>query len=265
MANTSYPKGMEKVLAGSINFAAHTIKAALLPSTYTFSTSHEFLSQLGTRVGTDQELAGKSVAGGTFTASDLDFGAVASGSVVRGIVIYKETGNPGTSPVLFFIDTAPGLPFSTSGSSITVPWSSQDGIAKVGSPFYPKGAEKLLSGAVNFAADTIKVALVRASYQTDAAHEFLAAVGTRIGTDQALANKVVAGGAFDADDSDFGAIAAGEKVGGLVIYKDTGSAATSPLLLHITDVVGLPYDTNGGGLAIGWPDGAAKIFSLNPA
>ena len=30
--NTSYPKGMEKLLSGSINVPANTLKAALLPA-----------------------------------------------------------------------------------------------------------------------------------------------------------------------------------------------------------------------------------------
>lgn len=47
--NTSYPKGMEKLLSGSINVPANTLKAALLPAAYTYSTAHEFVSQLGAR------------------------------------------------------------------------------------------------------------------------------------------------------------------------------------------------------------------------
>lgn len=146
MANTSYPKGMEKLLSGSINIPADTIKAALLPDTYTYSTAHEFLSQLGTRVGTDQTLANKVITGGVFDADDLDFGALAPGNNLKAIAVYKDTGNSSTSPVLLYIDTATGLPMATNGGSITIPWDAGvKKIARLNLPFFPKGAEKVWS------------------------------------------------------------------------------------------------------------------------
>lgn len=266
MANTSFPKGMEKLLSGSINIPADTIKAALLPDAYTFSAAHEFLSQLGTRVGTDQTLVNKVITGGVFDADDLDFGALAPGNNLKAIAIYKDTGNASTSPVLLYIDQATGLPMATNGGAVTIPWDSGvKKIARLGLPFYPKGAEKVWSGAVNFMADTLKVALLPSSYTYDAAHEFLADVGTVVGTAQTLAGKSVTGGVFDADDADFGVIATGPTAGSAVIYKDTGSAASSPLLLHITDVVGLPLTANGSGVQVAWSNGAAKIINLVPA
>ena len=266
MANTSFPKGMEKLLSGSINIPTDTIKAALLPDAYTFSAAHEFLSQLGTRVGTDQTLANKVITGGVFDADDLDFGALAPGNNLKAIAVYKDTGNSSTSPVLLYIDTATGLPMATNGGSITIPWDAGvKKIARLNLPFFPKGAEKVWSGAVNFMGDTVKVVLLPSTYVYDAAHEFLADVGATIGTDQTLAGKTVTGGVFDADDANFGVLAPGSNIGSAAIYKDAGSPATSPLLLHITDVVGLPLSTNGSGVMLGWSNGAAKIFNLVPA
>lgn len=109
-ANTSYPRGMEKILSGQIDLSASTIKAALLTDAYTYSTSHEFLSQCGARVGVDQTLNNVSVNGGVFDADDLDFGPIAPGPNLKAVVIYKDTGNPTTSPVLFHYDTVAGLP-----------------------------------------------------------------------------------------------------------------------------------------------------------
>lgn len=131
--------------------------------------------------------------------------------------------------------------------------------------FYPKGAQKLMSAAINLAADTIKVALVPSTYTFSTAHEFLSDLGTSVGTDQTLANKSVAGGVFDADDAEFGAIASGNTIKAAVIYKSTGSAATSPLLCFIDEVVGFPVATNGGEQTVRWSDGSAKIISLLPA
>lgn len=268
MANTSYPLGMQKLLGATIDFLDDTIKAALLPSTYTFSAAHEFVAALGTRIGTDQTLASKSITGGVLDADDLDFGALAPGNTVKAMVVYKDTGNTSTSPVLFYFDTVAGFPFATNGGALTVPWDNGvKKIARVGAPFYPLGAEKLLGADIDFSANTIKVALLPSSYVYDPAHEFLDDIAAIVGTAQTLTGKSVAGGVFDAADPSFGAIAAGSTIGSLLVYKDTGTAGTSPLLLHLTAdyAVGLPLATNGFGVSHQWSNGAAKIISLIPA
>ena len=43
--------------------------------------------------------------------------------------------------------------------------------------FYPKGAEKVLSGAIKFDADTIAVGLVSNAYTFSVNHEFLSKIG----------------------------------------------------------------------------------------
>lgn len=265
MANTSYPKGAEKILSGAVNLATNTIKAALLPSAYTYSTAHEFLSQLGARVGTDQELQNKTIANGVFDADDLDFGTFAPGSTIKAVALYKDTGNPSTSPVLLYFDVVTGLPMQTNGGGVTIPWDNgAKKITRLGAPFYPKGSEKVLGGQVNLMADTINVALLPSSYAPDPSHEFLADLGELIGPVLTLTGKSVTGGVFDADDADFGTLAAGKTVGSAVVFKNGGTPATSPVLMHVTDIVGMPIGTNGAGLLLQWSNGAAKIVSLVP-
>lgn len=129
---------------------------------------------------------------------------------------------------------------------------------------YTKGKEKILSAAVNFATDTIKVALVKNTYaQNLSTDEFLSGIAAHVvGTDQALANKSVTLGAFDGDDATWTAVAAGPTLKCVVIYKDTGVAATSPLIAYIDTITGFPMATNGGDITVQWDDGAYKIFSL---
>jgi hypothetical protein len=127
MSNTLYPKGAQKILSASINFASDTIKVAWVPSGYTYSTAHEFLSDLGSTVGTAQTLANKSVTGGVFDADDVDFGAIASGSTLKAAVLYKDTGVAGTSPLIAYLDEITGLPMATNGASIEIPWNNGAG------------------------------------------------------------------------------------------------------------------------------------------
>ena len=130
--------------------------------------------------------------------------------------------------------------------------------------WYRKGAEKVLLAQINFDTDTIKARLVRNDYaQNLSTDEFLSSVTAITGsTDQTLANPTVTGGVFDADDITFTAVPAGETSEGVVIYKDTGVAGTSPLLMYIDTITGFPLATNGGNVVIQWDNGAYKIVSL---
>ena len=129
---------------------------------------------------------------------------------------------------------------------------------------YAKGKEKFLSGAINLITDTIKVSLVKNTYpQNVSTDEFYTDISAYvIGTPQTLAAKSVALGVFDAGDVTYTAVTAGDTLEGVVIYKDTGVAGTSPLLAYIDTITGFPLATNGGDITIQWDNGAYKIFSL---
>ena len=129
---------------------------------------------------------------------------------------------------------------------------------------YAKGKEKILSAAVDFIDDTIKVALVKNTYPQDLANdEFFTSISAYVvGTPQTLATKTVAAGVFDADDAVFLAVPAGDTLEGVVIYKDTGVAGTSPLLHYIDTITGFPLATNGSDITVRWNDGAFRIFGL---
>lgn len=128
---------------------------------------------------------------------------------------------------------------------------------------YPKGAEKMLRGAINFEADTIKAAMLSTAYTYSIAHEFFSDVVAHIvGTAQTLTGQTAAGGIFDANDAEFGAVAAGSTIGAFVIFKSTGVDSTSPLLIYSTEATGFPAATNGGTITIPWNNGAGRIMSL---
>jgi hypothetical protein len=129
---------------------------------------------------------------------------------------------------------------------------------------YTKGKEKMLSAAINYPSDTIKAALVNSSYTPNlATDEFLTTVSTYVlNTSQTLASKAVTGGAFDAADVTWTAVTAGATAKFVVLYKDTGSAATSPLLALIDTITGFPLATNGADITVQWDNGTYKIFSL---
>ena len=128
---------------------------------------------------------------------------------------------------------------------------------------YDKGREKFLTGAINASADTLKCALLKSTYSpTLASDEFYSTLSTHaVGTPQTLTSKTVAGGVLDAADVTFTAVPTAN-VNYCAIYKDTGNAATSPLIALFDTAAGLPVSTNGGDIIIAWDNGPNKIFKL---
>ncbi len=127
---------------------------------------------------------------------------------------------------------------------------------------YPKAKEKFLDALIDMPTDTIKIALIDTGvYTYSGTDEFFSAASSAvIGTAVTLASKTITNGVFDADNVTFTSVT-GASVEALIIYKDTGSAATSPLILYI-DVAasGLPVTPNGNNIDVQF--NASGIFAL---
>lgn len=99
------------------------------------------------------------------------------------------------------------------------------------SQLYPKGAAHLLglSTKVDLVADNIKVLFYAGSFSSS--HEFVsdltgASIIARSGN---LAGKTVTSGVFDANDITVTSVS-GSAFTHVILYKDTGSDSTSPLI-----------------------------------
>ena len=129
---------------------------------------------------------------------------------------------------------------------------------------YQKWKEQLLQFTANnnLSAGTVKVALVDTGvYTYNANDQFWTAVSSAsIGTPQTIGTKTFTNGVFDGADVTFTTVT-GSSVEALVIWIDTGTAGTSPLVAYIdTSVTGLPVTPNGGDITITW--NASGIFAL---
>jgi hypothetical protein len=122
MANALYGKGKEKLLSAGINMLTDTIKAALVKSAYSVNlATHEFLSDLGANVlDTNVTLSGRSVTLGVFDADPMIWEAVTAGDTASFVVLFKDTGVAGTSPLIYYIDTISNFPTVTNGSDVAV-------------------------------------------------------------------------------------------------------------------------------------------------
>jgi hypothetical protein len=129
---------------------------------------------------------------------------------------------------------------------------------------YPIWKQEVMQGTANTSlTGNIKAVLVDlADYTYSAAHDFLddVPVAARVATSANLTGKTFVNGLFDADNTSFTA-ATGDISEAVILYVDTGSAATSRLVAFFdTGVTGLPVTPNGGDINLNW--NASGIFQL---
>lgn len=130
---------------------------------------------------------------------------------------------------------------------------------------YDKGREGFLDGSIDFDTNNIKIMLIDEADDTIdlAVDEDLAdrAGASRVATSGNLASKTVTAGVADAADVTFSAVS-GDVSESIDMYQDTGTEATSRLILNIDTATGLPVTPNGGDITVTWDSGSNRIFKL---
>ncbi|NBE80316.1 hypothetical protein [Micromonospora rubida] len=139
------------------------------------------------------------------------------------------------------------------------------------SGYFTPFAEGVMDGSIDLDTASIKVALVR-GYTFSAAHRYVSDVtgagGTINGTSAALANKVVTGGVFDADDTTISATASAVNHGLLLFQASAAAggadvAATAQRLIAWFDTgTGLPIQPGTGTVTVTWPAASPKILKV---
>lgn len=138
---------------------------------------------------------------------------------------------------------------------------------------FNRGFAIQLSG-LDLATANLRLMLVKDDYTFNAAHNHVSdlsanAISVDGYTIQELDNRAVneddaLGFAYlYADGVTFPNLAAGQNVGGAVLYVSTGSNATSQVISHYTIT---PTPTNGGDISIAWAaNTAGSVLKLGPA
>lgn len=107
---------------------------------------------------------------------------------------------------------------------------------------YDYARQRFLEAQINWMTDTIKVILVDTGAYTPqtAVHQYLAdiPISARIAGPVTLTAKATTGGAADGADVTFTSVT-GSSIEAIVIYADSGSEATSPLIAFIDTATGL--------------------------
>lgn len=130
---------------------------------------------------------------------------------------------------------------------------------------YDFARQAFLEAQINWMSDTVKVFLVSTNGYTPqtGVHQFLSDIppSARIAGPIQLVNKATTGGAADANDVTFPTVS-GNTIHAIVIYKDSGTESTSPLIAWIDTATGLPITPNSGDIIVTWDNGTNKIFKV---
>ena len=129
---------------------------------------------------------------------------------------------------------------------------------------FDQGKQEMVAGLA-WLTDDIKVLLIDTgshsiSLSADRHHDDITPAAI-IATSANMTTKTIADGILDAADFTFTAVS-GASVEAMIVYKDTGVSATSPLLLLIDTATGLPLTPTGGDISVVWDAGANKIMAL---
>lgn len=129
MASALYGPGREGFLDGTIDWDTDDIRAMLVLSSYTFVSSHKFITDLGAvDNGRSAALGTKTVTDGVADAADTSLVATAA-TASKAIVVFKHTGADGTARLIAYIDTATGLPFTpAAGQTVNIAWDNTAGV-----------------------------------------------------------------------------------------------------------------------------------------
>lgn len=131
------------------------------------------------------------------------------------------------------------------------------------SGWFIPGLAGIMAGTIDLNTDDIRVILVDSTYAFDEDSDYvndlvakeLAGVGysRKALTGEAVTAEVI-GATFDADNVNWASIAAGETIGGIIVYHHVGADdSANPLILWV-DTSNLA--TGGGAVDITWPAAA---------
>lgn len=137
---------------------------------------------------------------------------------------------------------------------------------------YDLALQGFLSGSFDMATAVVKVALVQITgagtpYTVNqATDQFFNIIptGAVAATSPQLTSPAVSDGIFGAANTTFSSVPSGAACGALVVFIDTGTPSTSPLIAYMdaSNYSGLPITPNGSNITLSFSATGNLIFSL---
>jgi len=239
-----YPNTQSNLLSGNFDFSSMLIKGVLTQdyqynvnvlSDITNIHSMSFtLSSVAITIDIGVASSSKSI---SLTSSDCFFPDVTggiSGSTTY-FYLYKDTGNPSTSPILFSHSignfTGYGEVFYAFNNKKIFYLRDTDDYYGTNRFLYRTASDKMLRGLLgNLQTVSLKVGFLKNTHTPNIEKEFLSDVSSDVVTQGPIINKYINLNVLKTDTVVFGDSLITETIGGIVVYIDSGSPSTSPLL-----------------------------------
>lgn len=121
MADQVYPLALQAFASKQIDWINDNIKLLLVSSGYTYSSSHQYISDIGGAniVARSPNLTGKSATNGVLNASTTTVSSV-TGSTITQIILAQDSGVDGSSRLIAKLDSYTGLPLTPNGGDVPV-------------------------------------------------------------------------------------------------------------------------------------------------
>lgn len=121
----------------------------------------------------------------------------------------------------------------------------------------------LLDNGVDLISGNVKIAALSSTYVLDLDHQFHSSLTGIVATSANLGTKTAVDGYFDSAAPNLGSPAGGSVITQLVLYLDTGSSATSPLVAYTDeDASGNPLSISTNGEQINLTPDALGYFRV---
>lgn len=126
MSNVLYPSARTAFLTGDLDWEGQNFSLAALDHS-SYNPADQNFADLTGVLATESITNTVALAGGVADADDLYVSGVSALDTIRAFVVYRDTGSPGTSALVAWIDeTADTTPVErpSDGSPIPVVWSN---------------------------------------------------------------------------------------------------------------------------------------------
>lgn len=106
MSSQLYPKAREKFLTAQLSWLVGDYRAILLPESYVFDDSDQFLADVfpGVRIAISELITNRTATNGYADCDPINFGTLVDARNAAKLIVFKDTGDENTSDLICFID-----------------------------------------------------------------------------------------------------------------------------------------------------------------
>lgn len=129
MSTFKYNSAGDMFATAELDWATATIKAMLVSAGYGALATHQFVSDVspGAILVRTDELTNKQTNAGVCRGDIPQLEAFLAGTPAVGLILYADTGDDTTSPLIYYSSDGPGFPFTPAGLNYFIGFDQANG------------------------------------------------------------------------------------------------------------------------------------------